>query len=701
MNFSYILSIALLVFGFGFVIFWHELGHFLAAKWVGIRVEQFAVGFGHAILSWRKGIGLRVGNTQREYEKRLTEYVEKEEGHLDRRDRSAPTGEQLGRAAEKLGLGETEYRLNWIPLGGYVKMLGQDDLNPNNLSEDPRAFNRKSIPARMLVVSAGVIMNVILAAVGFMVVFLIGFRVAPAEVGGIVPSSPAQEAGLRVGDKIWTYDGTRQYDWNKILLNVALSGEGEQVPMEVKRVVDGREQVVPLTITPRRERADSHGLLSLGIYPPRSLEGPSEKDKLVDDLNKLAELFGKDTLALQPGDEITAVNGQAVKAGDYPRFDAALQGSYGAPVQITVTNKNGGTRTVEAHPRFAQPFGAADFNLLGMVPRAAVESIMPNSPARGKLRPGDVIANITVGSDPAPNPSQTILRGRLNKAGQNGQAVDIVVLRNVDGKETELTFSGLRPELRVDRDTRGLGIGLGYSGSRAVVADAVEGSPAAVAGIGNGAQVTQVNGKPVESWYDVHRELASVATAADSADRAVSIAYRTKSGETKQASLVMGARQLADVRGVRYVHDLILGEPREIRETDNPIEAMNWGVTETRDFILQFYLTIRRMIDGTVSPSNLMGPIGIFHAGTKFAYKGHDWLIWFLSMISANLAVVNFLPIPIVDGGLFTFLVLEKIKGRPLSARTQTIAQFVGMAVLLCVFLLVTYQDIARLTFMR
>src|SRR5687768_12531013 len=206
MNFEYILSIALLVFGFGFVIFWHELGHFLAAKWVGIRVEQFAVGFGHAILSWRKGVGVRIGNTQREFEKRLTEYVEKEEGHLDRKDRSAPTPEQLVRAAEKLGLGDTEYRLNWIPLGGYVKMLGQDDLNPNAQSEDPRAFNRKSIPARMLVVSAGVIMNIILAAVGFMVVFLIGFRVAPAEVGGVMPGSPAQAAGLRVGDRIWTYD---------------------------------------------------------------------------------------------------------------------------------------------------------------------------------------------------------------------------------------------------------------------------------------------------------------------------------------------------------------------------------------------------------------------------------------------------------------------------------------------------------------
>ena len=70
-------------------------------------------------------------------------------------------------------------------------------------------------------------------------------------------------------------------------------------------------------------------------------------------------------------------------------------------------------------------------------------------------------------------------------------------------------------------------------------------------------------------------------------------------------------------------------------------------------------------------------------AGAKFAFKGFDWLVWFLAMISANLAVVNFLPIPIVDGGLFTFLILEKVQGRPLSQRAQSIAQVVGLALIL------------------
>src|SRR2546428_13615078 len=107
------------------------------------------------------------------------------------------------------------------------------------------------------------------------------------------------------------------------------------------------------------------------------------------------------------------------------------------------------------------------------------------------------------------------------------------------------------------------------------------------------------------------------------------------------------------------------------------------------------------MFQGSVSYKNMMGPGGIFNVGRQFAYKGMDWLIWFLAMISANLAVVNFLPIPIVDGGLFTFLIIEKIQGKPLSQRAQSIAQVVGLAVLLGVFLLVTYQDIARLPFMN
>ncbi|HEX3356139.1 MAG TPA: site-2 protease family protein, partial [Tepidisphaeraceae bacterium] len=121
------INIILLVFGFGFVIFFHELGHFLAAKWAGVKVEQFAVGFGSAMFSWRKGLGIRWGSSAKEYESIL----QAEREGIQKQDVSQ--------------ISETEYRLNWVPLGGYVKMLGQDDLNPNATAVDPRAYNMKPI----------------------------------------------------------------------------------------------------------------------------------------------------------------------------------------------------------------------------------------------------------------------------------------------------------------------------------------------------------------------------------------------------------------------------------------------------------------------------------------------------------------------------------------------------------------------------
>ena len=132
------LNVLLIMIGFGLLIFVHELGHFLAAKWSGIRTEGFSIGFGPPICSWRKGVGLRVGSTEpdvvKRTGKRATELTDEElAGH---------------------GLGETEYALRWLPLGGFVKMLGQDDVDPSATSTSPRSFNRSPISRRMVVISA-------------------------------------------------------------------------------------------------------------------------------------------------------------------------------------------------------------------------------------------------------------------------------------------------------------------------------------------------------------------------------------------------------------------------------------------------------------------------------------------------------------------------------------------------------------------
>src|SRR5688572_3226686 len=124
-------NVVLIILGFGLLIFIHELGHFIAAKWAGIRTEAFAVGMGPVALAWRKGIGLRFGSTAREYEQRVRQHIQRERTEqLPVQEKVEGIGDvpqaEMYRIGDQLGLGETEYSLRWLPIGGFVKMLGQE-----------------------------------------------------------------------------------------------------------------------------------------------------------------------------------------------------------------------------------------------------------------------------------------------------------------------------------------------------------------------------------------------------------------------------------------------------------------------------------------------------------------------------------------------------------------------------------------------
>ncbi|MEO0717031.1 MAG: site-2 protease family protein, partial [Planctomycetota bacterium] len=94
------LDLFIVIVGFGLIVFVHELGHFLAARWAGVRVLAFALGFGPALVSYRKGLGFRRGSTEGEYQRAFTEEPE-----------------------HALAMSPTEYRFNALPFGGYVRML--------------------------------------------------------------------------------------------------------------------------------------------------------------------------------------------------------------------------------------------------------------------------------------------------------------------------------------------------------------------------------------------------------------------------------------------------------------------------------------------------------------------------------------------------------------------------------------------------
>jgi regulator of sigma E protease len=317
--------------------------------------------------------------------------------------------------------------------------------------------------------------------------------------------------------------------------------------------------------------------------------------------------------------------------------------------------------------------------------------MLEKSPARGKVKAGDVVEAVSTdkGTWPLSNPSASELKKRLGAAGQNGAPVQLTVRGPKDA--TSRVTDEVVPSVKVAEGQYGLGIQLGYDEQSTVVAEVMPDSPAAAAGIPREARITAINGQPVANWFQVRKALVAARQA-----EPIKVTAIVGKGESKDYTLIPTADSIRFAAGITFGSDLVLHEHIEVRKTSNPLVAAQWGVVETRDFILQFYLTLKRMVTGDISPRQAMGPVGIFVAGSKFAGKGTDWLIWFLAMISANLAVVNFLPIPIVDGGHFVFLVLEKIQGKPLPRNVQHIIQVVGLALILGVFLLVTVSDIAR-----
>src|SRR5262249_9095059 len=127
-----------------------------------------------------------------------------------------------------------------------------------------------------------------------------------------------------------------------------------------------------------------------------------------------------------------------------------------------------------------------------------------------------------------------------------------------------------------------------------------------------------------------------------------------------------------------------------VRET-NPIKALILGTKRAYAPTMQTYLTIKHLIfTREVGVQNISGPVGILRRGSQIAEGSLIDLLMFLGLISANLAVINFLPMPIVDGALFIFLLLEKIRGEPVSIKTQVVTQLIGIALIVSIFLFVT-----------
>jgi regulator of sigma E protease len=197
--FFYIVPVAIIL---GFMILIHEFGHYAVAKLLGVRVEQFAIGFGKRLIGFRKG--------------------------------------------------ETDYRINAIPLGGYVKMSGENPMDER--TGDPREFMSHSRLDRFLIAIAGPTMNILLAIFLLTVVYMVhyeypAFMDKPAVVGFVEPDSPAAKLGIQHGDRITQIDGVQNPTWMQVKSKDMLN-PNQPLPVVIQRgsqVI--QTQVVPEAVT--------------------------------------------------------------------------------------------------------------------------------------------------------------------------------------------------------------------------------------------------------------------------------------------------------------------------------------------------------------------------------------------------------------------------------------------------------------------
>jgi len=284
---DFLTSLIAVVAVLGFMILIHEFGHYAVAKWLGVRVEQFAIGFGKRLIGFRKG--------------------------------------------------DTDYRINAIPLGGYVKMSGENPMDER--TDDPREFMNHPRWHRFLIAIAGPTMNILLAIFLLTVVYMVHYEYAavddePTVVGWVFQDSAAAKAGIQVGDRITRVEDIQNPNWKQVQTKAALS-PGQPLDVVVQR--DGHP--LEKTVVPEAEGLDKIGDAGWA---------PKENSVVITDLQPD---MPADKAGLKEGDVILALDGKPLPA--VGAMIESLQVTKDKPIALTVL-RDGQPKTFTVQPVLAE-----------------------------------------------------------------------------------------------------------------------------------------------------------------------------------------------------------------------------------------------------------------------------------------------------------------------------------------------------------
>lgn len=701
-----IFALAKVILGLGLVIFIHELGHFLVAKWCDVHVETFSIGFGPPI-----------------------------PGCVFRR-------------------GETTYMIALLPLGGYVKMVGE---GPEEESEDdPRSFKNKPVWQRMAIISAGVTMNVLLAFVLFVYVFLThGAARLPGVVDRVEPGSPAWVEGMRSGDVIYWYGnkGPRPY-FNDIVPVTVNSKKDEAISVAFGAPGLPEEKWHRDSIVARRDKDDNRPVI--GIVPPFELKlWPGKMRKSHELPAYYQSAAAKAIPAIHFDDVIVGTTHpqhpedpnrilplppdprripEDPTHPDYFEFRRRLHQLAEKEITIQIRRENS-PEPINIHvPR------AYTWTLGLRMHIGKIVSVRKGSPAaKAELDPDHydyVIQELRLADSkgqeiryPEEIKDPLKLPDELERWASRhpGLKTAILVLgRSVVNPPASSTDPGNHPakdmitlhlpwedgwELGNDAsiylstpEAIG-GLGIAYRVNATIEAVKPD-SPADKGRLRKndkivafrfyqaGKKVTD-EPKPKEKWTELKPDQwASVFNQLQLED-VPKLELRVEREDGTSDVITLTAEE--DKDWPRDDRGFLFQPDHRLQKADNLGQALAMGVTETWSFTNQIFGNLRAIVTGRVSLGNLMGPLGI--AQTAFGLAGEDFyqFLIFLGIIGVNLAVINFLPIPVLDGGHMAFLIYEWIRGKPAPEGVRVAAAYVGLAAILSLVVLVIYLDVKRI----
>jgi len=601
------------VFGVGLVIFVHELGHYLAARFCKVRVETFSLGFGPRLLATR--------------------------------------------------IGPTTYQIALIPLGGFCRMAGEerrlDGLEPA-LDE----LHAQSVGARFFIYSGGVLMNMLFGLVVFPILFQIGVPFTRPIIGSTVPGGAAWRARLPHGHEVVSVNGNRVFEFEHLFTEVAL-GDPEHATLVLRDPLTGEERAHELT----PEHDEHEGLATIGVTPdfardpagrilldiapgsPAARAGLANDDRLIEVVGGVPGLSPLDQIALQiRGDRalelrVEGAPGVEGAGGERVVRIAPELGTRMNPPRV-------GIAAVQNRVLAVRPSELV--NALGLQPQDRLLEVN----GRPILGLGDLQLAFLSSTEPV---RARVRRGVLEldlvgpplEREQALELADDVALRQDEGA----TVIVVQPDEAASR-----------------------------AGLRTLDEALAIDDVEVNSWQDIKDAVER----AGREERAARFRVRRAGApEPLEFEVAPERRPAAD-------YGLALRQAEYIYRSENFAAALVSGARYSWRFLEDSWRTLKRMVNQDVSPKNVGGIITISAVSYSLTEAGWIKFFFFLCLISINLAFLNVLPIPVLDGGHLFFLIIEKLKGSPVSSRVLGTSQAVGVVLLLSLMVYVTYNDLVR-----